>query len=358
MKHIAILKAIENFYNFSSKIFSKPKRISIHFKKNEDKYTIILFFLLLLTITFYTAHNSFTQDLLLIKVMFSIFAIVSTYYSILTIGNIIICYNLKFPFELNQYTYRILNNEITEVNQPSKLLKKLRQNSSEFNKLSSQKRGSQTSALFAVKRINSQRDIEVKTLDPSIQNKNSNTKDNDNKQSFNNSKNNTHINIAVDNKFLIINNFRFENSFHEKKQKHSNPSENEKTSAILRETENQNQYSENEINYNNRPENKPGRGGIRYKYFAVKYFIIQHFYPEERIFTRKYKSGPDFYNKIGLIEDINPGSFKNQFSKIRNEQKVESVADDNKKILQKLNENNEFNDFPLAKQYVVFYLNT
>lgn len=111
-----------------------------------------------------------------------------------------------------------------------------------------------------------------------------------------------------------------------------------------------------EIDYAYRPPIKPGPGNIGIKYFAIKYYLIQHFYKSERIDTIKYKSAKDFYKKIGSLERIDSGSFKTQFSKIKHDKNIEGISFENKKILILLIKNNELKDYPLAYSFAKNYI--
>lgn len=62
---------------------------------------------------------------------------------------------------------------------------------------------------------------------------------------------------------------------------------------------------------------KTGPNNNELKKIALKYFLIQHFYKEERLETTKYKNQKDFLEKIGKIEGIVPGSLKTHYAPIK-----------------------------------------
>ncbi|MFK5958458.1 MAG: hypothetical protein QM495_06235 [Lutibacter sp.] len=103
---------------------------------------------------------------------------------------------------------------------------------------------------------------------------------------------------------------------------------------------------------NNRLIIKPGPNDNSIKKIALKYYLIQQFYPEERLETKKYKNQKDFLEKVGLIEDVLPGSIKNHYPKIKFEQK-DLVLKENKVLFNELLSENVFSYYPLCQEFLI-----
>lgn len=292
-----------------NKLHSKPKKLILFYQKNEDKFTIIslfIYFLLIGTWSFYQATN---QNFIFFKITFYLIAIMAYYYSFLSLGNIVITYNLDYDFKLKLYNYQFQNDKIIEIEIPSPLLNKLR------------KRKRIEDDSFGEKKI--KRKVENVIFN------------------FSNTISNHNLNEYNITNILIKDSFNTVVSDMKKDKKHENSSTNKKHNEDI------DIQCNSEINYKNRPLKTPGPGGDYYKYFALKYCLIQQFYPKERINTRKYKSQEDFLDKIAKLENIISGSLKNWYPVIMKED-FEMILKTYSRLIILLHQNNELKMYPLA----------
>lgn len=312
MESNKIFKFAEYSYNFTMKLVAKPKQIKLRIKKNklglkkhEDKATIILLLILFVTVTTWLLYHAINQEIVGLKIAIVAIATLPIYYSILTFGSVIIAFNLDFPFELKTYDYKVENNQIIEVETPSPLLKRLRNNKESKNE-----------------EIKNEKCVE-KEID---------LKNRDVINNFNSTNINQFNNVPI-------------NDTNKKKEKSdSDNSKKTKQSGVNQ------QKPPVEINYLNRPQKRSGPGGNFYKYLALKYFLIQRDYPEQRVGV-KYHSEEEFFKTIGDQEKINPGSLKTQYYKVKNEN-FEKLLNSYSNIIILLHQNNEFNKYPITERFV------
>jgi len=309
MTDFCIFKFIEILLNFTNKLQSTPKKLILNYQKNEDKFTILLLFIYFLFIGTWSFDKASNQSFVFFQITFYIISIVAYYYSFLSLGNVIITYNLDYDFKLKIYDYEFKNDKIIEIEIPSPLLNKLR------------KRKETKEEVFKEKKM--KRKVENVHFNFS------------NTISYHNLNEYNITNILINDSFNTV------VSDMKKDKKQENSATNKKHNEDL------NIQSNSEIIYKNRPIKIPGPGGDYYKYFALKYCLIQQFYPKERIDTRKYKSQEDFLDKIGKLENIKPGSLKNWYSRIMKED-FKMILKTYSRLIILLHENNELKMYPLA----------
>jgi len=96
---------------------------------------------------------------------------------------------------------------------------------------------------------------------------------------------------------------------------------------------------------------KPGPNENGLKKICLKYYLIQQFYPEERLYTKKYENQKDFLEKIGSQENANPGSLKTHYSKMKNES-LNLIFKENKILFEELLINKKISKYPLCLDFL------
>lgn len=312
MKFHELFRLIEILINFTNKLHSTPKKLKLNYLKNEDSFTIIFLFIYFFFIGTWGFFKAVNQDFVFFTIIFYMITIVAYYFSLLTLGNVILAYNLDHDFNLKTYEYEIINNKIVEKEIPSPLLNKLRKK---------EKVGIC--------------ELKDKQISGDCQNEEFN---------FSITNNDYHLNEYKTTNVLIYDPF--------------NTVKNDLTNDGKKEnSETDEQYTEDfsfqclslnsEINYANRPKIKTGPGGDFFKYLALKYYLIQEFYPDERIATCKYISETDFLKKVATLENVKWGSIKNQYNPMKYEN-LNIILKTYPRLIILLHQNNELKKYPLA----------
>lgn len=99
---------------------------------------------------------------------------------------------------------------------------------------------------------------------------------------------------------------------------------------------------------------KPGVVAVpKYPLVVVKYLIIHKFYKKENPYSNesKYQSVGEFLEQTAKIEKFNPGTFKNTFYKISNEN-LDRYCKSKPELIQELKDRNSFKNFPKCIDFI------